>query len=83
MWLPKELFWVVVTIRPARANSEMDRIMRAIRISIKLKPLDCLRDFNMHLPMKTALGFDLAKPIPTDFLSQKERQGKKNANNLE
>jgi hypothetical protein len=83
MWLPKELFFVVVTIRLARANSEMDKMMSATRISIKLKPFDCLKEFNTHLPMEIVLQSNLAKPIPTGFLSQEDRLGKQNVNDFD
>jgi hypothetical protein len=47
MWLPKELFFVVVTIRPARANKEKERMTRATSTSINVNPLDLLGRFNI------------------------------------
>jgi hypothetical protein len=46
MWFPKELFFVVVTIRPASAKSEKDRMIRATRTSINVNPFIFLKESN-------------------------------------
>jgi hypothetical protein len=47
MWLPKALFLVVVTIKPARANKEKERMTRATNTSINVKPLDLMSGFKI------------------------------------
>jgi hypothetical protein len=47
---PKELFFVVVTIKPARANNETDRIISDTRISINVKPSDFVKYFKTTPP---------------------------------
>jgi uncharacterized membrane protein len=55
IWLPKELFFVVVTIKPASANSEKDRMIRATRTSINVKPFIFLTNPTIHLRKKIDL----------------------------
>ena len=40
---PKELFFVVVTISPARANRAIDKMTKETKISIKVNPFDLVR----------------------------------------
>jgi hypothetical protein len=47
---PKELFLVVVTINPARANRQMARMNRAITTSIREKPFDLFNTFKVTPP---------------------------------
>jgi hypothetical protein len=47
---PKELFLVVVTINPARANSAMARMSRAIITSTREKPFDLIITFKVTPP---------------------------------
>jgi hypothetical protein len=49
MWPPKEVFWVVVAIKAAKASKETDRIIMATRISINVKPSDFKEYFNVSL----------------------------------
>jgi hypothetical protein len=49
-WPPKELFLVVVTIKPAKANSETDRITKAISTSINEKPFGLLEHLKVWPP---------------------------------
>jgi hypothetical protein len=42
---PKELFLVVVTIKPARAKRDIARMSRAIRTSNIEKPFDLIDEF--------------------------------------
>jgi hypothetical protein len=50
MLLPKELFLVVATIRPARANRAIDKMNKAIRASMSENPFALLNDFNLTPP---------------------------------
>jgi hypothetical protein len=47
---PKELFLVVATINPARANSAMARMSRAIITSTREKPFDLFNTFKVTPP---------------------------------
>jgi hypothetical protein len=49
-WPPKELFLVVVTIKPAKANSETDRITNAISTSINENPFGLLEHLKVLPP---------------------------------
>jgi hypothetical protein len=66
------LFFVVVTIKPARANRENERMMRATITSINENPFDLASCFNWDLPFKQVLQWKFAKPIPRDFLEKME-----------
>jgi len=48
--LPNELFLVVWTIKPAKANNVIDKITIAISTSISEKPLDFLDGTNVEPP---------------------------------
>jgi len=65
-WPPKELLLVVVTIKPAKANNETDKITNAISTSISENPLDFLKRLKVSPP---GIDFELigAKPVPIDF----------------
>jgi hypothetical protein len=51
MLLPKELFLVVATIRPARAKRPIDKMNNAIRTSMSENPFALLNDFNLTPPL--------------------------------
>jgi len=55
---PNELFLVVWTIKPAKANNDIDNITIAISTSISEKPLDILGGVNVLSPEN---DFDLMK----------------------
>jgi len=46
---PKDEFRVVVAIKPAKANKEMDRMTMAIKISINVKPFGVKACFKFRL----------------------------------
>jgi hypothetical protein len=72
---PPELFIVVVAINPARARSDTDRMTKATRISINVKPFDFLKSSNAS-PPESGFGFGVvfAKPVPMDSDYWKERE---------
>jgi len=74
-WPPKELFLVVVTIKPAKANNEIDKITKAISTSINEKPFDLLERVKVWPPGN---DFELieCKTHTNDFLNL-EFEGKK------
>jgi hypothetical protein len=55
---PAELFLVVVTIKPARDNSAIDKMTKATSTSTKVKPFDFLNRLKDYPPDK---GFDFKK----------------------
>ena len=67
MLLPKELFFVVVTIKPARANKEKERMTRATNTSINENPLGLNNGFNRKSPFLRIFTLKVAKPIPKRF----------------
>jgi len=67
MWLPKELFFVVETIRPARPNKEKERMTRATNTSINVNPLGFNNGFNRKSPFRRIFTLKAAKPIPKRF----------------
>jgi hypothetical protein len=71
MWLPKELFFVVVTIRPARANKEKERMTMATNTSSNVNPLDLNNGFNRESPFRRIFTLKVAKPIPKRFQGKK------------
>jgi hypothetical protein len=66
IWFPNELFFVVVTINPAKANNEIAKITKAISTSIKEKPFDFAESLKM-LPPEMVLKWYYANPIPIDL----------------
>ena len=50
IWPPEALFLVEVAINPASANRETDKMIRVMRTSIRVNPLDVDKVFNVHLP---------------------------------
>jgi hypothetical protein len=71
MWLPKALFFVVVTMRPARANKEKERMTRAINTSINVNPLHLMSGFKIRPPFVFERG-SLQNLYQTDFRGKSE-----------
>jgi aminopeptidase C len=67
IWLPKELFLVVVTIKPASASSEKDRIIRATKTSMRVKPFDFVKDFKTTPPQKFDFTVKLCKTYTNTY----------------
>jgi hypothetical protein len=63
---PKEVLRLVVAIKPAKANKEMDKMSMDIKISINEKPSDFERSFKLDLHGNGFVRF-VAKPIPMSF----------------
>ena len=59
---PNALFLVVVTMRPASANKETDRMTRVISTSNNVKPFDWVDGFKVSL--QNDLPLEIAKPVP-------------------
>ena len=74
MWPPKELFFVVVTMRPARANKEKERMTMATNTSINVNPLDLNNGFNSKSPFRRIFTLKVAKPIPRGFTGKREER---------
>ncbi len=65
-WPPKELVLVVVTIKPAKANNETDKMTKAISTSMSENPFDFIVRFNVSPPIIEFWLLD-AKPVPRGF----------------
>jgi len=72
MWPPNALFFVVVTMRPARANKEKERMTRATNTSINVNPLDFINGSNRKSPFLRIFTWEFAKPIPRGFTGKME-----------
>jgi hypothetical protein len=69
MLLPKELFFVVVTIRPASASSEKDRMIRATKTSTRVKPFDFVKEFKTTPPEEIEFTAGGCKTCTNEFLT--------------